>query len=358
MDNRLKIEMARTVQKGIGNLSAKRPEACHGPAVPDPVLRPGGFTLVELLVVITIIGILIALLLPAVQSAREAARRTQCANNFKQVGLALHNYHASHSCFPSGMQMYSSSTPCSGTPSGSYYGWGWGVFVLPYLEVGNVYDSIDFHTGCYVAAGAREAAAVRIDAFVCPSDSHGGDWAECCSGFHNGPGDTDDLRASSMAGVGDSQDIYCSTYRAIRTDGNGMLFNLTAVRFADVRDGTSNTLFVGEITGAMGLHPSQGQSYMAYTWYAWDVQDTAQGINGPGSVPGGRSEGIDPVDGDGGNRHDELFDEVGFSSFHPSGAHFLLVDGSVRFLSENINQVTLESLATRKGSELISADDY
>jgi len=316
------------------------------------------FTLVELLVVIAIIGILIALLLPAVQAAREAARRTQCSNHFKQVGLALHNYHDAFKSFPSGIQMYYASLPCPGTPPGTYFGWGWGAFILPYLEQSTLYDDIDFGTGHYAAAGAREAAGQHIDVFVCPSDPHGGEWTECCTGWSNGPKSTDDLRASNMAGVGDSRDIYCSSYRAVRTDGNGMLFNLTGVRFRDVLDGTSTTLFVGEITGGLGAHPTEGTAYLSVSWYVWDVQDTAQGVNGPGSVPGGRDDKIDPIDGDGGNRHDELFDEVGFSSFHPGGAHFLRVDGSVHFLSENIDQHVLESLVTRAGGEVVSSDAY
>ena len=136
-----------------------------------------------------------------------------------------------------------------------------------------------------------------------------------------------------------------------------MFFNVTRIAFGHVRDGASNTLFVGEVTGANGSHPSQGPAYFGYYWATLGVQDVAQGINGPGSVPGGRDETVDPVDGDGGNRHDEFFDEVGFSSFHPGGAVFLLVDSSVRFVNEDISQSVLEGLATRAGGETVSIDD-
>src|SRR6185436_3076641 len=108
-----------------------------------------GFTLVELLVVIAIIGILVALLLPAVQAAREAARRSQCANNFKQVGLASLNYESTKKIFPMGIEMWRTIHPCAWisdprNDSGTYYGFGWGTFILPYIEQTALYDSFDF----------------------------------------------------------------------------------------------------------------------------------------------------------------------------------------------------------------------
>ena len=307
---------------------------------------------------IAIIGILVALLLPAVQSAREAARRLQCSNNFKQVGLALHNYHTAHGNLPMGMWFHSDTAPCDGTPSGFFYGWGWQVHILPQIEQQNLYDSIDFESGGSANVGGREAMGNIVDAYVCPSDPNGKRWTECCSNYSLGPNPTDDVRVSNMAGIADSRDYYCDSFRSGRTDANGVLFNLSAIRIDDIRDGTSNTLMVGEVTGGMGSHPTQGTAYIGYAWQNWAVQDVARGINGPGSIPGGRDDSIDPIDGDGGNRHDELYDEVGFSSFHPGGAMFAFGDGSVHFLSESIDQVTLESLATRAAGEVISAGDF
>ena len=324
----------------------------------DQTNRRIGFTLVELLVVIAIIGILVALLLPAVQAAREAARRMQCSNNFKQAALAMHNYHTANQTLPMGMAFHSDSATCPGFPSGFYYGWGWHVALLPYIEQQNIYDEIDFTSGGSHLPGGREAMGYVIEMYICPSDSNGDRWTECCSSYNIGPNPTDDVRVTCMAGVADSHDHYCAAYRAGKTDANGVLFNLSSVRIDDIRDGTSNTLLIGEVTGGMGSHPSQGTTYLGYTWQNWAVQDTAQGINGPGSIPGGRDDSVDPIDGDGGNRHDELYDEVGFSSYHPGGAFFAFGDGSVHFISENINQVTLESLATRAGGEIVSAGDY
>jgi prepilin-type processing-associated H-X9-DG protein len=256
------------------------------------------------------------------------------------------------------MMFYSSTASCPNTPGGFYNGWGWHVQLLPYVEQQNVFADFDFNVGGSHLPGGREALGNVIDAYICPDDPLGKRWVECCSGYHNGPGPNDDVRATSMAGVADSRSFYCGSYRSGRTDANGVLYNLSATTIADVRDGTSNTLLVGEVTGGQGSHPSYGPATITYHWYNWAIQDVAQGINGPGSVPGGRSDTVDPLDGDGGNRHDELYDEVGFCSFHPGGAHFALCDGSVQFLSENINHSVLEALATRAGREPIPADAF
>lgn len=311
--------------------------------------RPA-FTLVELLVVIAIIGILVAMLLPAVQSARESARRANCSSNFKHVGLGLEMYHSQYRVFPPGMVEYYSWNSCPGNPSGTRFGFGWTVSIMPFLEYGNLYNSMDLSRN-YSDVGAREHVGDSLPIFNCPSDANSGRMVECCSGWNNGPRLTDDVGSTNIAGVADSVDLYCGSSRAVRNDGNGMLMNVRALSSSHATDGASNTLMIGEVTGASGVHSTQGDAFMSYYWASWAVQDVAQGINGPGTVPGGRDQGLDPVDGDGGNRHDEMYDEVGFSSFHPGGAHFALVGGSVHFLSDNIDQSTLEGLATRAGGE-------
>jgi prepilin-type N-terminal cleavage/methylation domain-containing protein/prepilin-type processing-associated H-X9-DG protein len=313
-----------------------------------PRSRRTAFTLVELLVVIAIIGILVALLLPAVQAAREAARRTQCQNRFKQVGLSLHNYHQAIGRFPPG-QIWDDD----------FIGWSWGVYALPYVEQGSIYNRLDFGDG-FTSSVNFPLMGTLLDGFLCPSSPNTDSWIECCSGLQNGPNPVDDIRQSNMAGVSDSRanGEGNMALSVARSDGNGMLFNRNSVKFKHVTDGTTNTLFVGEITSAQGEHPSQGTAWIGHSWANWNCQATALGINGIGSVPGGRNDAIDPLDGDGGNRHSEYYREVSFSSFHPGGAHFLMVDGSVRLISENVNQFTLAALTTRDGGEVVEGGDH
>jgi prepilin-type processing-associated H-X9-DG protein len=295
--------------------------------------------LVELLVVITIIGILIALLLPAVQAAREAARRLQCANNFKQVGVAMHNYAAARQCFPPGDILWYGGEPadCGTSSSTSYYGWGWATFLLPFMEQEAAYNQIGFNTASYYSATINAGgmsnkavcASTKVAAFSCPTDPQAGELI-MVSGSDT---DAEGARQTNMAGVADSLQWYCggsTSHIRQYSVADGILANRQAGTIAEIRDGTSNTLMVGEVTGG-GTGTRQG-----FFWITWDVTDTSQGINGSLTVPGG---GTWPT----------TWQLPGFSSFHPGGCNFLLADGSVSYLSQNVMPSVFTALGTRAG---------
>ena len=310
--------------------------------------RRQAFTLVELLVVIAIIGVLVALLLPAVQAAREAARRTQCTNNFKQVGVAMHGHHAARGHFPVGIEIW--FTPCSIPPShpgiitDDYAGWGWATHLLPYLEQEAIYDQIDFSAAVDDPSGGYagpvdtrvnfRAAGQFVRTYLCPSDPQGAELVGCCSGISNGGSENEDLARTNMAGVADSTDWTCDG-RVPRLDADGVLFNFTRIATKNIIDGTSNTLMVGEVIG-VGEGTHSGHFYVT-----WDVLHTANGINLPLRL---------------GPSSPWVTDKGGFASFHPGGCHFLMADGSVRFLNEDIDSVTLAALTTREGGEILQKE--
>jgi prepilin-type N-terminal cleavage/methylation domain-containing protein/prepilin-type processing-associated H-X9-DG protein len=309
---------------------------------------PSGFTLVELLVVITIIGILIALLLPAVQAAREAARRMQCANNFKQVGVAMHNYHTVKGCFPPGVLMWyqgAMGATCVPPTTTSCVGWGWGTYILPYLEQQNIYDQISFRSIYYEnpAGGGKngEISRTRIAAYLCPSDPQGGELIVVSTNAGEVPGKTG-CRQTNMAGVADSVNWLCDgswpkSYGGINSNyANGVMANRQPCRISDIKDGTSNTLMIGEVTGG------GASTYKGDIWVSWDITDTGKGINGQLTVPGG---GAWPS-GSYGSQW-----AAGFSSFHSGGCNFTMADGSVTFLSQNIAQGVLAAITTRARGE-------
>ncbi|MFI4851239.1 DUF1559 domain-containing protein [Gimesia chilikensis] len=294
-----------------------------------------GFTLIELLVVIAIIAILIALLLPAVQQAREAARRSACKNNFKQVGVAMHNYHETHDTLPIGCSLARGG--CSGSIAGNPAKVSWGTHLLPFLDQTNVYNGFNFSLNYNQGPnGELEQGGFKVPVFQCPSDPQGDDRTNQTGAItHPGPaGGKDDIGKTNMSGVADSVNWLCEAAPAYRPTvaGDGVLFNQSRVKMRDIIDGTSNTLLVGESTGGRtGTYEGSG-----YT--IWNVLDTAGGINGPNTIPG--------------NGTWSKFDQE-FSSYHVGGCHFVMCDGSVRFFSENMDQQTLSYLTTRQGGEVV-----
>ncbi|MFI4876197.1 MAG: DUF1559 domain-containing protein, partial [Blastopirellula sp. JB062] len=214
-----------------------------------------GFTLVELLVVIAIIGVLIALLLPAVQQAREAARRMQCRNNFKQAALGLHMYHDVHLTFPPGV-IYSNPTGCGGGPR---IGFSWSAFILPMLEQSAIYDNLDFRLDYHrqqQASGSTSVWVTKgnlgeiIPTYLCPSDPYG-DQRTANSGSNAYEGTdgsrNDDAGPTNISGVADATQRLCGTDATdsqFQTDpsiAGGILHAYSTTTFGKITDGTSNT---------------------------------------------------------------------------------------------------------------------
>ena len=317
--------------------AVSRPRPAMGAALRIvSVQRAGaGFTLVELLVVITIIGILIALLLPAVQAAREAARRVQCSNQFKQAALALHNHESAHKFFPKGVNMYRSDHPCSIPPEvdpssagylGNNVGFSWSAWILPYLEQGPSYQRLEHNVRYYDGANFTIGAQF-IATYLCPSDPKGPDLVNVVDGKRNGTVEEEDLAKTNMLGVADSENFTCDGYFP-KWNADGILYHYYQTAFSDITDGTSQTLLLGEVIG------NRATPHSAAFWISWAIGDTHNGINNPLRFPA-----VTPWD----------LENGGFASYHPGGCHFAFADGSVHFLQESISLDVLRSLTTRNG---------
>ncbi len=306
--------------------------------------RPCGFTLVELLVVIAIIATLIGLLMPAVQGARESARRAHCANNFKQLGLALAGYEQASGQYPPGFEQSDSrgNASCGVRDRAAIHRFSWAVMILPQLELQTLFDSID-KSQDYAAVANRKAMATRLNVVLCPSDPQGGELVGCCSGYTMGTHPDEDLMMSNVAGVADSTDWTCNGIAAKDlTRSNGFMGERYGARAAHVIDGLSNTLAIGELTGG-----GRG-SYSGHFWGSWLLLDTRDGVNGPFSVPGGLWAQDEAAASAGTYTG---FRNTGFSSYHRGGCHFGLGDGSVHFISDFVDQAVLSAATTRKGRE-------
>lgn len=308
--------------------------------------KKAGFTLVELLVVIAIIGILVALLLPAVQSAREASRRTMCSNRFRQACLGLHNYHSVHKSFPEGMTFYTdemAKTPSCSPPmpgkNGFWEGYGWGMLILPYMEEGGLYDRFDMKKSFepWLSLPNFRLAATRLDAFLCPTDPHAGHLVFHTNSGQNGTNRDEDLADSNMAGVADSAEWTCDGLwpKGLRV-ADGVMAERTGCKTSNITDGTSKTLILSEVTGDVR------DKYNGFAWICFNLVDTQDGINGPTSLPGGAGNTGFPI-----SRR-----LMGPSSWHPGGCHMVFADGSVQFMSENISSLTMKALTTRAGGDI------
>lgn len=287
--------------------------------------RRAGFTLIELLVVIAIIGVLVGLLLPAVQQAREAARRTSCNNNLKQIGLALHNYNDVNKQLP-GLCM---NLPAPATLTGTVHAWSWGAVLLPFMEEGSLYDQAGIVPGM-IASGSDpntkpSVIGTVLNGFMCPSDvtaSIPSSGATSEKSWWNSRGGNSPAAKSNYVASHDHAAARNLPYKNAGGSAATGAFNFdrqTKFAFAQ-NDGTSSTIAVGERCANPG-----GQRVVA-TWAAAD--NIAHMRNFMYDVAG---SGIQQI-----NTGSSWNFPQGFSSDHPGGAQFVFLDGSVHFLNENI----------------------
>jgi prepilin-type N-terminal cleavage/methylation domain-containing protein len=309
-----------------------------------------GFTLVELLVVIAIIGVLVALLLPAVQTAREAARRSQCTNNLRQLGIALHNYHDVNQSFPLNYR------PVTG---GTY---SWMQAILPYVEQQNLYNQITMN-GTVALPNNTLVANTVVKTYRCPSD--GLTQNGMLTGASDGGGTKAVTNYKANSGAywvwqvvnlnnvrwPDSQPpnspsnslLYCdglmcsnsygSTASSANPGGMGPVLRNT-IRLANITDGTSNSFAVGEAVGAWSV------------WSWWYNQNAAVATCG---IPLNYRRGIDKLE----QFTSQWQRNYSFYSLHPAGGNFAMCDASVRFIPDNIDQISYRAMATVEAGDTI-----
>jgi len=359
-----------------------------------------GFTLIELLVVIAIIAVLIALLLPAVQSAREAARRSQCTNNLKQIGLALHNYHTAQNSFPTGVAAsnnpWNASNGCSALVT--WNGWSVHAMLLPYLEATPVYNSINFSFDplvCNSQNFQNTAFLTIIPAFLCPTDPYSGK----SGGYIN----------NYCASIGTTIGIV----QNYGQDSCGVFAYQVCHNVGHITDGTSNTVaFAEALVGdgnkkTQGTYPGDGVSIAQYCWTynaennasyylqtalpnctaAWQTIRASGSGNGhvlginrgqywgwgaeamtlfntivpPNATQYGWSfcrNGCETCCGGSACADADHAEIANANSMHPGGANVMFADGSVRFIKSSISIQTWWSLGTRDNGEVISSDSY
>jgi prepilin-type N-terminal cleavage/methylation domain-containing protein/prepilin-type processing-associated H-X9-DG protein len=363
--------------------------------------RRRGFTLIELLVVIAIIAVLIALLLPAVQAAREAARRIQCTNNLKQLGLAMANYESSNGCFPIGDVFNTSIAPCTSPGFGkNCQNTNWFAMVLPFLEQSGLSNSFNFSIGTegplFLGLGVNSTVyQTRVSSMQCPSDNTqvfniaslvplgtpAYTYSVSKGNYVINWGNTDN-------GQWTSSGSFPTIYRASPFGVNTTLTGAQTVKIASVTDGLSNTLFTSELLqgaqddlrGTIWIDDACAGAFQTrFTpngnldiLQVLGVWGGASGLNNLDNIPGGATSvapgsspatpgtlcDTQPVQQLGCANNSEGAAYCGARSRHPGGVNALFGDGSVHFVKNSINPQTWVGLGSISGGEVISSDQY
>jgi len=313
-----------------------------------------GFTLVELLVVIAIIGVMVGLLLPAVQAAREAARRMQCGNNLKQLSLAMHNYESTYKTLP----------PSRITTGLSRHSWS--AFMLPFIEQAQVYDIYNFNVRWSDPLN-YPATSSRIPGFVCPSSPSSRMTPPAAAQTNHvpippngfGPSDyssTNELRRSFY--VANGLPLPVGILRGMP----GAMDRNAPTRFADILDGLSNTMLFAERSGRPEIYVAGKRPIAVVVADGWgwaDFDNTSGSVNGAsrdGMLLNGTASSSPFATTINGTCAVNCTNNSEYYSFHPGGINISLVDGSVRFLSDSVNAQVLGAVVTRAGREVINGE--
>ena len=320
-------------------------------------MRKTGFTLVELLVVIAIIGVLVALLLPAVQAAREAARRMACQNNLKQLSLAMQNHEDTYKLLPEGLRQEASP----------YRGYTFYTKLLPYIEQRGLADKWDFAN--LQNNNTNGLAATRLKTLICPTDVFQKLVFNVPASGSSGVAYSGDYSPTSYVGNFGEVSYHPTTSPLGPCKANGVLFftgpasapaaNQLPIGLKNVTDGTSNTLMIGEryhLDKNFDTIPAGSRSDLFM--YQWSMWAWSGGFKGSGHVLASAAVPLNnrvtlPL-GSGFGPQDRRI--AGYSSGHPGGVNITLCDGSVRFLRDSISQVTLVALSSRDSGDVIAED--
>ena len=354
-------------------------------------LRGRGFTLIELLVVIAIIAVLIALLLPAVQAAREAARRSQCTNNLKQLGIALHNYESTNGAFPPAGKAINLSTFVVGFPDTGHSAQ---TRLLGYVEGGVLFNAINFSLEYNDATGANfTGTSAVVSLFLCPTSQHISGNRDSVAGdpfaspyektTGSGYGYTDyaptvytDINVVNgivTPGPASGKATPIVPYRNSVTAANGLLKG-SQTRISEITDGTSNTVAIIECAGrderfvsqffensyvqVRGAGPAGAQSNARHRYWRWADPGNAFGVSGRpnnGGRPTNEGSPWPTTTVSAGNQAGANEEPA---SFHPGGINALFGDGSVRFIKDTVNLAAFRGILTPSGGEVVSADAF